>query len=110
MPAGWILFTLMVMGISRAGYAMRGEMTVGFMQNLGLLLCGAVTFLVVNLARRWPIGRRNLIRTACAHVGFGVAVVAGHVGEEYGLSHAFGAQTMYWELFAYQASLWHAAT
>jgi two-component system, LytTR family, sensor kinase len=108
-PAGWIFFTLLVMGITWAGYAMQGRKTaVGslFIQYLGLFLWSGVTFLVVFLARRWPLGRKNLIGTACLHAGFGLVIVAGHVGLEYSLGHALGARTLYSGLFGYKAYIY----
>lgn len=106
-PLGWGLFSLLVMGISWAGYAMQGrKSTIGFMQNLGLLSWGVVTFLVVYLARRWPLERKNLVGTACLHFGLGVIVVSGNVGLEYGLGRAFGGTTAYWALFAYKAYIY----
>jgi hypothetical protein len=108
-PAGWTLFTLLVMGITWAGYAMQGrksELQSLFIQYLGLFLWGGVTFLVVHLARRWPLGRKNLAGAVGLHAGLGVAIAAGHVGLEYLFGHALGARTLYLGLFGYKAYIY----
>ena len=107
--AGWTIFTLIVIGITWASYAMQGRKTAAgslFIQYLGLFLWGVVTFLVMYLARRWPLGRKNLLSRVCLHLGLGLALVIGHVGLEYALGHVFGAQTTYLGLFSYKAYIY----
>jgi two-component system, LytTR family, sensor kinase len=97
------------MGITWAGYSIQGRTTaVGSLviQYLGLLLWSVVTFLVVDFARRWPLGRKNLVSTVSLHVAFGLIVVICHVGLEWGLGHIFGARTKYMGLFGYKAYIY----
>ncbi len=108
-PAGWSLFTLIVIGITWASYTMQGrpaDFRTLFIQYLGLFLWGAVTFLVVYLARRWPVGRKNLLGAVLAHAGLGFALVVCHVALEYVIGHALGAQTIYLGLFSYKAYIY----
>src|SRR5437762_12997239 len=82
----WLLFTLMVISISWAVNVMQGR-TVALerlvLHHLGWLLWGGVTFVVMHLVRRFPIGRKNLLGGILCHVGLGMAVALFDVGLEY---------------------------
>jgi hypothetical protein len=108
-PAAWAVFTLIVMGITWAGYAMQGRASAPgtlFIQYLGLFLWGATTFPVVGGARRWPLGRGHPAAFVLLHAGIGLGVAAGQVALEYALGHALGARTLYLGLFSYKAYIY----
>lgn len=74
---GWLLFTLMVIAISWIGAIVRGNSTTfgaQFFWNIGWLLWAGGTFIVIWLARRFPLTREQLARGIATHVGFGIAL------------------------------------
>ena len=89
--SGWLLFTLMVIAISWAGSVLRGRPPgLGglLLWNAGWLLWIAGTFVVVRLARRFPIERGQVGRGIALHALLGVGVAAGMLALEFLLNHA----------------------
>jgi signal transduction histidine kinase len=108
-PAGWAVFTLIVMAVTWAGYAMQGRPAAPgtlFIQYLGLFLWGATTFVAVGCARRWPLGRGQTAVVLPLHIGLAMGVAAAQVALEYALGHALGARTLYLGLFSYKAYIY----
>jgi two-component system, LytTR family, sensor kinase len=87
----WVLFTLMVVAISWAGAVVRGRPpALGGMLiwNLGWLFWAGGTFVVVWLARRFPVERATLARSIAAHCAFGIALGVMMLGLEFIVGHA----------------------
>jgi sensor histidine kinase YesM len=91
---GWSLFMLMVVSLSWAATAMHGR-TANipglFVWNLGWLLWAAQTFVVIYLARRFPIGRRSLVRGIIVQTVLGLVVAFVHLSIEFTLSRTIEA-------------------
>jgi two-component system, LytTR family, sensor kinase len=88
---GWLLFTLMVIAISWTGAVLRGRPpALGglLVWNLGWLLWAGGTFLVVHLARRFPLERHQLFRGISFHALLGIAVGISLLALEFVLNQA----------------------
>src|SRR5687768_3278592 len=87
----WLVFTLMVIAISWTGSVIRGRPSgIGalLLWNAGWMLWAAGTFVVIRLARRFPLERPHLARGLTTHVGFGIAVSVGLLCLEFLLNQA----------------------
>lgn len=89
--AGWLLFTLMVIGISWGGSLVRGrpaEIGGLLLWNVGWLLWAGGTFAVAALARRFPVQRPRLAARLALHAAFGLLVAVATLALEFGLNLA----------------------
>ncbi len=84
--AFWMLFMLLVIGISSISFYVKGkQMDIGntLVWQSGWILWAGTTFIVLYLARRFPVDRNALAFNIFRQVGLGFAVALGHVAFEY---------------------------
>jgi len=92
--SGWVLFALMVISISSTATVMLGR-TPNLVQlaivNLGWIIWVGGTFLVIDLARRFPVERTRLVKSLYIHIPLGLLVAFLILSVDFGIRRVIEA-------------------